>query len=142
MRERLLPLLFFIRLFVFLLVGFGLICIFVGSKSFRIKQIDWLEIILIASYTLLLKRVRNLVVFQHVKKFNSHSSDFEQLKNLLVIFPGYKNLTSYFLLALNKLKTPFGETLLLTGRHAKPLVTLIFGVTMLLTGTHVMPVIG
>ena len=97
---------------------------------------------MIASYTLLLKRVRNLVVFQHVKKFNSHSSDFEQLKNLLVIFPGYKNLTSYFLLALNKLKTPFGETLLLTGRHAKPLVTLIFGVTMLLTGTHVMPVIG
>ena len=31
-----------------------------------------------------------------------------------------------FLLALNKLKTPFGETPWLTGRHATPLVTMFF----------------
>ena len=32
-----------------------------------------------------------------------------------------------FLLALNNLKTPFGETPWLTGRHTTPLVTLFFG---------------
>ena len=48
MHEKLLPLLFFVRLLVFLLVGFGLICVFLRSKSFRKK------IVLIASFTILL----------------------------------------------------------------------------------------
>ena len=33
--EKLVPLLFFVRLFVFLLVGFGLVYVFVPLKSFR-----------------------------------------------------------------------------------------------------------
>ena len=48
MHEKLLSLLFFVRLLVFLLVGFGLICVFLRSKSFRKK------IVLIASFTILL----------------------------------------------------------------------------------------
>ena len=48
--------LIFVRLLLFLLVGFGLIWVFVRSKSFlkKNKEINWLEIVLIASYTLLL----------------------------------------------------------------------------------------
>ena len=38
MREKLLPLLFYVRLFVFLLVDLGLILFFVRSKSFRKKK--------------------------------------------------------------------------------------------------------
>ena len=59
--EKFLPLLFFVRLFMFLLVGFGLICVFVCSKSFRNNnnnnnnnKISRLEIVLITSYTILL----------------------------------------------------------------------------------------
>ena len=54
MHEKLLPLLFFVRLFVFLLVGFGLISVFVRSKCFCKKKMGWLEIVLIASFTILL----------------------------------------------------------------------------------------
>ena len=59
--EKFLPLLFFVCLFMFLLVGFGLICVFVCSKSFRNNnnnnnnnKISRLEIVLITSYTILL----------------------------------------------------------------------------------------
>ena len=48
MREKLFPLLFFVCFFVFLLVGFGLICVFARSKSFRKK------IVLIAPFTILM----------------------------------------------------------------------------------------
>ena len=54
MCEKLLPLLFFVRLFSFLLVGFGLRCVFVRSKIFRKKKINWVKIVLIASFTILL----------------------------------------------------------------------------------------
>ena len=48
-------LLFFVHFFVILLVGFGLICVFVRSKSYR-KKINWLEIALKASSTILLSQ--------------------------------------------------------------------------------------
>ena len=53
-REKLLPLLFFVHLFfwLFLLVSFELFCIFECSKSFRKKK-NWLEIVLITSFTML-----------------------------------------------------------------------------------------
>ena len=52
--ENLLPLLFFVHLFLFLLVGSGLIYLFVHLKSFRKKIINWLEIVVITSFTILL----------------------------------------------------------------------------------------
>ena len=54
MRKKLLSLLFFVHLFVFLLVGFGLICVFVRSKSFHKKKQkkNWFEIVLMASFTI------------------------------------------------------------------------------------------
>ena len=45
---------FFVRLFSFLSVGFGLRCVFVRSKIFRKKKINWLKTVLIASFTILL----------------------------------------------------------------------------------------
>ena len=82
MHEKLLPLLFFVRLFVFLLVGFGLICVFARSKSFRKK------IVLIASLTILLTctpinpSIKNLYVrtyfdlWSSVRIFSFHENFF------------------------------------------------------------------
>ena len=96
MCETLLPLLFLL-LFVFLLNGFGLICVFIRSKSFREKKISWPKIVLIASFTYQLSKL--LAIF----------ADFKQVKNSF-----RRNSVSY--------GTPchaiFGITMLLTGRHA------------------------
>ena len=67
MLQKFLPLLFFVCLFVFLLVGFGLIYVFVRSKL-SLKKTDRLEIAFITSLTILLKRVKNLVFFEQVKR--------------------------------------------------------------------------
>ena len=132
-------------------IGYFALWYFLYAQNLFVKKIDWLEVVLIASFTILLKRVKNLVAFEQVivptlNKSKNCSSDFEQVKNLLeqvknlLFLLALKNLL-VILLALNKLKVPFGETPWLTGRHATPLVTLFFGVTMLLTGRHAMPVV-
>ena len=57
-RRKPLPLLFFVRLFLvclFFLIGFGWFAFFSRSKSF-LKKINWLEIVLIVSFTILLTR--------------------------------------------------------------------------------------
>ena len=61
-------------------------------------------------------------------------TDFEQFKNLVVIFAGFKQVKNLLVifLTLSKSKAPFGETPWLTEDHATPLVTSLFGVTMLL----------
>ena len=69
-------------------------------------KIGWFEIVLITSFTLLLKRVNNLVVFEQVKKTTSHSSDFEQVKNLLIIFDGFISLLVIFA-AFEQVKNTF-----------------------------------
>ena len=90
------------------------------AQNLFVKKIDWLEVVLIASFTILLKRVKNLVAFEQVivptlNKSKNCFSDFEQVKNLLeqvknlLFFLALKNLL-VILLALNKLKVPFGET--------------------------------
>ena len=82
--RKLLSLLFLIRLFLFCYLAFA--CdVFLCTRNIFVKKQKLLETVLIASSTKLLSQ------------------------NLLVIFAGFKKLTSFFL-ALNKLKTPFGET--------------------------------
>ena len=67
MLQKLLPLSFFVCFFVFLLVSFGLIYVFVRSKL-SLKKVDRLEMAFMTSLTILLKRVKNLVVFEQVKR--------------------------------------------------------------------------
>ena len=88
-------------------IGYFALWYFLYAQNLFVKKIDWLEVVLIASFTILLKRVKNLVAFEQVivptlNKSKNCSSDFEQVKNFtwtsqkLTIFSGFKKLTSYF----------------------------------------------
>ena len=65
--KKLLPLVVFCLLILVLLVDFCLICVFVRSKSFR-KKINRLEIVLIASFTILLEISTNFLVYKFFGK--------------------------------------------------------------------------
>ena len=75
---------------------------FLCPQNLFVKKIGWLEIVQITSFTILLKQVKILIVIlltlNTSQQLNSLFSDFEQVKNLLVIFAGFKKLTSYFCL--------------------------------------------
>ena len=63
--KKLLPLLFFVRLFVVLLVGFGWFTFLYAQNLLVKKKINWLKSVLIASYTILL-----LLSFSHITYWN------------------------------------------------------------------------
>ena len=65
-----------------LLVGFGLICVLVRSKSFRKKKIDWLEIVLIASYKLVLLNEWNKLD-PDIRNLDSHKMFRKKLLNFI-----------------------------------------------------------
>ena len=51
------------------------------------------------------------------------------------------SLKSFLAADFEQLKTPFGETPSLKGRHVTLLVNLLFIINMILTGRHAMPVV-
>ena len=72
MRKKMLPLLFFVRSLVFLLVGFGLICVFVRSKYFH-KDKNRLARICLDSLI--------YSTTEHMCKFKGRSSMKQHIKN-------------------------------------------------------------
>ena len=78
---------------------------FFPLKSFCVQKIVAVVVfclLILTSFTILLKQVKILIVIlltlNTSQQLNSLFSDFEQVKNLLVIFAGFKKLTSYFCL--------------------------------------------
>ena len=92
MRKKLLPLLLFVRLFLFyclVLVWYA----FLYAQNFFIKRTDWLEIVLIPLFTILLKQSKSLVAFEQVK---TSIVILLALKKLVVIFPGFGQVENSF----------------------------------------------